>query len=229
MLRLARAAALAALAGVGGAAAQGEDPAALMAQLEARVLAAPRVRIDADIEARGLVNASLKGHSEMLERNRATLAFSGQFDGRDAVLGLSADGRLLKLNAGDKKKNEWVSPESNRALLVGLLRMGLLHNVARLRELQGPDHAQAGVAQWVVLDGFTPTTYAQVGELAGMPSFGFEVLVDGGLAGRGRLWLDPDTGLPRRRQLTVRFTQGEMTVVEDYRRFEIETGVARAD
>ena len=37
-----------------------------------------------------------------------------------------------------------------------------------------------------------------------------------------RLWLDQASGLPRRRQLTVRFGTAEMKVLERYTRFEVE-------
>lgn len=202
--------------------AQESEPAALMAQLEARLLAARHVTIEATITSQGVVPARLTGRSELRDRNRATIAYAGEFAGKPADLALSADDGALRARSGARAREEPVGPESNRALLLGLTRMGLLHNLARLSSTLGPDHAQGGVEQWITLDSFRPITYAQAGELAGLMSFGFDLVVAGTPSASARLWLDPATGLPRRRQQIVRFPQGDLTVIEDYTRFEVQ-------
>jgi len=199
-----------------------DDPAQLIAQLEARLLKARHVVIEGDIRASGAVESELKGRAELHDRNRIELAWAGRFAGEARALALQGDGRMLTLKNGAADRREAVSGESNRAVLIGLLRMGLMHNLARLSALQGPDHAGGGVERWVTLDNFRPTTMALGGELDGTVSFGFDVLVDGEPSGSARLWLDPQTGLPRRRQMTVRFPRGDMEVVEDYGRFVLE-------
>ena len=213
--------AVAALALSAAASAQ-DDPAALITQLEVRLLAAQHVAIEATIESHGVIPSNLKGRSELFDRNRATWSYAGDFAGQPAELSLASDGRALDMKSGTRAEQGPVGPESNRALLIGLVRMGLLHNLARLSGLAAPDHAQGGVEQWVRLDSFRPTTYAIGGDLEGMMSFGFDLVVAGNTSGSARLWLDPATGLPRRRQLTVRFPQGDMTVTEDYTRFLVE-------
>jgi hypothetical protein len=213
---------LALLLAASAAGAQAPEPAALMAQLEARLLAAQQVAIEATITSHGVVGSQLTGRSELLDRNRAKVAYAGQFAGKTADLALSADGGTLRLRNGARAREEPVGRESNRALLIGLTRMGLLHNLARLAGALGPDHAQGGVEQWLTLDSFRPVTYAQGGELEGLMSFGFDLVVAGAPSASARLWLDPATGLPRRRQQTVRFPQGEMTVIEDYTRFDVK-------
>ena len=217
-----RALAMALLLACAAAPAQELDGPALLAQLEQRLLAARRVAIEATIESTGAIPASLKGRGELRERNRATVTFAGSFAGRAADLALLADGRIARLKNGAQVRTEPVGREANRAVLLGLTRMGLLHNLARLTSLSGADHGHGGVEQWVSLDGFRPTTFAQGGELAGLMSFGFDVMVAGAPSASARLWIDPATGLPRRRQQTVRFPQGEMTVIENYTRFEVE-------
>ena len=204
------------------ATAQETEPAALMAQLEARLLAARHVAIEATITSQGVVPSRLKGRSELQDRNRATVAYAGEFAGKPADLALSVEGGALRARSGATTREEPVGRESNRALLIGLTRMGLLHNLARLSSALGPDHAQGGVEQWITLDSFRPITYAQGGELEGLMSFGFDLVVAGTPSASARLWLDPATGLPRRRQQTVRFPQGELTVIEDYTRFEVQ-------
>ncbi len=200
----------------------GEDGAELMAQLQTRLLNARRVVIEGDIQSRGAVFSALKGSAQVGERNHLSLAFSGQFGPRPAVLTLTADNRLQELGNGAERRSEPVAGENNRAVLVGVLRMGLLHNLARLSELKGPDHGGGDVQRWLTLDNFRPTTYILGGELEGTLSFGFDVLVDGAMSASARLWLDPVSGLPRRREQTVRFASGEMVVTENYTRFVTE-------
>jgi hypothetical protein len=214
-------AALLLLAG-GAARAQDTDPAQLMARLEQRLLEARRVTVEATIEARGAIAVNLKGRSELRDRNRAELAWQGDFAGKPADLALKSDAATLQLRNGAKTREDGVGAESNRALLIGMARMGVLHNLARLTGLQAPDHAQAGVEQWVRLDSYRPTTFATGGDLEGTMSFGFDMVVAGTVGGSARLWLDPSTGLPRRRQVTVRFPQGDMVVLEDYTKFVVE-------
>jgi len=202
--------------------AAGEDPAEKMAELENRLLSARRVTIEAQIESSGVVASSLAGRTELRDRNRASAAYTGTFAGKAVDAELQSDGRSLGLRQGGERRSEAGPAESNRALLIGLTRMGMLHNLARLGSLRAPDHADGGVEQWLRLDSFRPTTFAQSGDLEGLMSFGFELVVAGVPSASVRLWLDPESGLPRRREQVVRFDAGEMTVVERYTRFEVE-------
>lgn len=202
--------------------AQGEPPVERMELLEARLLQARQVRIEAHIEASGAVQAALDGFIELRDRNRARYSYRGTLAGKPVVVGYDAADSTVKLDSGGQSRQVPLPPESNRALLLGLMRMGLLHNIVRGTELQGPDHAGGGLAAWAALDNFRPMTFAQDGEFAGMPSLGFELLVNDVLSAGVQLWLDSDTGLPRRREQTVPLASGEMKVVETYTRFVLE-------
>jgi hypothetical protein len=212
----------AALLAPAAALAAGEDPAEKMAELENRLLSARHITIEARLESRGVMESSLTGRTELRDRNRATAAYAGTFAGKAVDAELQSDGRSLTLRQGSERHSEAAPVEGNRALLIGLTRMGMLHNLARLGSLRAPDHAGGGVEQWLRLESFRPTTFAQSGELEGLMSFGFELVVAGTPSSTVRLWLDPATGLPRRREQIVRFDAGEMTVIESYTRFEVE-------
>lgn len=200
----------------------GEDGAELMRQLQNRLLAAKRIAVEADIQSRGTMFTTLKGSALLGERNTLTLSYGGQFGDRPAVLVLTADYRSQELRSGGNSRREAMPGETNRAVLIGLLRMGLLHNLTRLSRLEAPDHAAGGVEQWVTLDNFRPTTYILGGELEGTLSFGFDVLLRGEHSASARLWLDPASGLPRRREQTVKLPGGETKVIESYTRFTLE-------
>lgn len=201
---------------------QGGAPAELLESLESRLLQARLVRIEASIQATGAISASLQGFTELRDRNRAHFSYTGALAGKPVTLTASSDGRRLELANADRAGTLVVGPQSNRALVLGLTRMGLLHNLARGAGLAGPDHADGGLSSWISADGFRPVTFAQDGELAGLASLGFDLLVDGKPVAEVQLWLDPDSGLPRRREQVVMFAQGEMKVVEIYSRFVVE-------
>ena len=199
-----------------------EEPDQLVKKLEARLIAARHVAIEATVQAEGLVSGKLAGRSEWQERNRASANYRGQLGGKAAELKLASDGRVLELRGSEQVRREAPGKESNRAELVGFVRMGLVHNLVRLSSAQAPEHGAGGLEDWLVLDAFRPMTYAQDGDLQGAMSFGYDLLVADAVVGSVRLWLDPATGLPRRRLVIIASPQGESRVTEDYTRFVVE-------
>lgn len=203
--------------------ASADDGAELMRALEARLLAAKKVTVEGTVQSRGAQFTALKGTAQFTERNHAELSFVGQIGAQPAVLGLKADQRSQELRSGGSSRREPVGDGNNRALMVGLLRQGLAHNLGRLARLQPPEHGDgAAVERGIALDNFRPTTYILGGALEGSLSFGFDVLLAGAPAGSARLWLDPVSGLPLKREQTQRIAGGEVTVVETYTKFVLE-------
>lgn len=221
-LSFARAGAVALLCAAPAVFGQGEDPQLLLQQLEARVLAAPQVTIEGEIQASGLVSAHLSGRLQIKPRNRASASWHGDLRGTPAELALSSDGRALELKAAGQQRAEDLGGESNHALLAGALRMGLMHNLLRLADLHGPDHAAGGFDAWATAQSFRPTTFALGGEMQGAMSFGYDLVTEGVTLGSVRLWLDPLSGLPKRQQLLLHGPDGDTTITEDYTKFVLE-------
>jgi hypothetical protein len=97
------------------------------------------------------------------------------------------------------------TPALREAVVIGMTRMGVLHNVARLMQGGGPDHADGTVRQWL-----EPHDFRLVkGGVA------YRLRVGGREAGDVRLTLS--NGLPRTRLQTVHFPNGDMRVTERYR------------
>ena len=120
---------------------------------------------------------------------------------RDAIVGHSAD-RPIDCERG---------PELRESLILGLTRMGLLHNLAKLFSAAGPDHREGGVAEWVqVVD-----IYAQRDGTLSM-----RLMVADEDGGEAVLRLDRE-GLPVLRTQTVEFPSGAMKVTERYARFHV--------
>lgn len=193
------------------------------ALLESQLLGAARVRVSSAISAQGAIAADLQGRSDISAGGIATLVHSGTLAGRGMTLELRSDGRQLTLARDDETVQQASGRESNRALLLGLTRMGLLHNLAQLGSLKGPDHAEGGVSEWVTVHNVRYLSEKKSQAAGPSPlALAFDIRVGGKPAARAVLWLDEDTRLPLKREQTVNFPGGSMTVAERYSEFIIE-------
>lgn len=195
-------------------------PAATEADLEAveaRLLNATAFRMEFRIRSADV--AEIEGELEYGAGGQLALFGSGTFGGDPVELSLvSTDGYI---RGGNNAINidESVPANLREAVVIGLTRMGLLHNLARLVENQAPDRAAGGVRDWVVAtnvsaaEGSPPVDAAASG-------ISFDIVVDGAPAGSATLWLDAN-GLPVYRVQTVTFDGGSMEVVEEYEVGEI--------
>lgn len=189
--------------------------------LEARLLAAPTLRVDYTITSAGAFSSTLVGTLGLGVQERAILVANGSFGGRPQRLVLASDGEGVRGLHADSIAFASDSPSALReALVVGLARMGLLHNLARLTAGQPPDHADGNVAAWVTThDAVWGARRTVDGHVA--QALHFAIQVSGADAGNATLWLDTATGLPVRRAQIVRFPTGTMTVTEAYRMWSL--------
>ena len=217
-VRLAGIAGLALLAGLLSAsqlhALEGEER---FVRLEQRLLDADSVCVRFHIESSGAVVSKLNGTARFVRSgNDATMAAKGTFAGKDVDMKLeSANGRLRL--GQDGQYDEATPPALYEALVIGLTRMGLLHNLAMLSAGMPPDHGDGGVQEWVQADRISAEGPDDAVE--------FTVVVSGQDSGVVNLHIDP-RGLPLLREQTVHFAEGAMHVVERYESFD--TG-CRAD
>lgn len=153
----------------------------------------------------------------MMTDNRLRFSASGSFAGQPVSLCYISDGTNVRNGPGTGGENGEKTPgELNRAVVVGWVRMGFLHNVAMLFAGKGPDHADGGVATWVqtVRERWAP---ARVSPAANERVIEFDLQVASQPAGRVSLTTDATTDLPAGRIQVVQFPEGEMRVVESYR------------
>ena len=199
-----------------------EDPEAAMAALESCLLDAAVVRFDTSAVAEGVVTANLSGSASWSD-GAVDIAAGGTFVERPAELHLAlGNGKLTGGNGAHEFESD-VPPALREALVLGMTRMGILHNFARLAGAIPPDHADGGAGDWLTYEALR---WGVGTEVDGQPArpLDFTVLVDGAPVAEARLWLRTSDGLPIRREQTVKFPQGDMNVVETYRGWEIETG-----
>jgi hypothetical protein len=192
----------------------GPAPAAL-GELEGRLLR-DDATLDFTVGAEGAIAVGLEGR---LRFAGATIELDavGGFGGEVCSLSLRADGKTAKVTAGGKTAETPQPPELREAIVVGLVRMGLLHNLARLRARALPDHAEGGSDAWVrARDGSTMQAEILGDTDAGDLRTAFAIVVDGSDSGEVVAWIDRESGLPRERVVLVRFPEGEMHVRERY-------------
>ncbi len=191
------------------------DPRATFSALEERLVAAASVEIDYDITAEGAVEAELQGGLRIQAGGLTEVTATGRFEGQEVALLLRSDGDRYEYGNGPERGSGATPQHLNEALLIGLTRMGILHNLAMLVGNAPPDGADGGVRDWVVVEGLSLEEAAEGQE--GSQVVSFSMIVGGTPAGSAALELGPG-GSPIVRRQTVQFPSGEMRVVERYTR-----------
>jgi hypothetical protein len=185
----------------------------LFEAMEARLLAGP-VNLRYHVTSQGAFEADLEGVVR-IDMHRVVLAGEGTFGGAAVSLLLDADPDSMEIHSPGRSATEAIPPHLREALVVGLTRMGVLHNLARLSAGATPDRADGGVREWVVLRDLRPASEAP--PAAGLVGVRFDIEVAGSRTAEAVLWIDRETGMPVQREQVVRFPTGEMRVVERYR------------
>lgn len=175
--------------------------------IESRLLRADRVRLSYHVTASGAVDADLRGEL-VTAGDEGTLTARGTFAGGRVRLALRTAGDTYTYGPVGGAVEAPTPAALHEALILGLTRMGILHNLARLTAGAPPEHAGGGVGEWVRVEGLRVDSTAPV-------TLQFAVRVADREVGEAVLVLGPD-GLPRIRRQTVRFPEGEMHVVERY-------------
>jgi hypothetical protein len=190
---------------------------AMFAEIENRLLKASVISGRFTASAEGAVSASLQGALETSRGAEIDLNATGTFGEDGVTLYLRSDGRTMEGGNAGRMFRENAPAGLTEALLLGLTRMGILHNLARLAGGAAPDRAEGGVGEWVEVRDieFAPAT-GQEEPGSGLIGLRFVIYVSGRQAAEATLWLDPHSGLPVRREQVVAFPGGAMTVTESY-------------
>lgn len=189
------------------------DPATAFSALEGRLLAAKNVEILTRLRSEGAVTTEFVGHLRISQGRLVHLDFKGKREGEDA--------EALLLSDGEGMNGRPAPPALNEGLLVGLTRMGLLHNVYVISAGRDPDGTDGNVRQWVTVGAFRQGPVETVNRIRAA-SIEFTITVSGAQVAEATLFLHPETGLPLLRRQVVHFPQGDMRVVEAYGTFRVD-------
>lgn len=196
------------------------DPGAQLTALEQQ-LADGDFHFVFTVTSSGVVESGLNGEV-WAKGERLQLSATGSFAGTPVEVRLFADGERMQATVGGKTTLDLPQPaELKRAIVVGLTRMGVLHNIAVMLGGRPPDHADGGVDEWVTVDAVTAAPKVTPDELSEASEGGavvsFDLTVAGQPAGEVSLWVDPGAQRPLERHQAVTFPEGVMTVREVYR------------
>lgn len=199
---------------------EGLGPAERLAFCEAALQRARGVSATFDIVAKGAWAATLSGTLELVDRNALALSAEGTFGGEPVRVELDSRSgsvsRSTTKGASMSGNLDPPAPALTEAVALGLVRMGLLHNLAKLAADQGVDRAQGGAGDWVKAVDVKPgVADTSGGQACHRVDFGIEVA--GQPSGQASVCLSDATSLPLHRRQTVRFESGEMTVEETFR------------
>lgn len=202
---------------VGGnptAAAVAALPAQTFTALEDALRGADAVRLAFDVTAEGAAEIAVAGTLDLAADGTTELTATGTFGVQPVDLVLRADGETMRWGVAGALEEGPEPPALRDALVVGLMRMGILHNLARLTGNAPPDHGEGGVDTWVLVDGFEGARLEGAAD-----AVAFDIAVAGQPSGSATLGLDAGD-LPVERRQSVMFPDGEMRVIERY--FDVE-------
>jgi hypothetical protein len=199
-----------------------QDPAEQFADLETRLLSAKTLRVTFDITAEGSNTANLRGVLELAADGKARIDARGTFAGEPGEVHFTSDGRTMKGERGGKRFELPTGKALQESIVLGMTRMGLLHNLAVLWGGRPPDLADGGIREWVMAIDHADASNDERGN-----ALGFRISVQGTPMGETMLELD-GAGWPTQRSQTVHFPNGDMTVVERYEAFEVIAPAAPA-
>jgi len=196
-------------------------PEARLAQAEDVLLTAKNVSGTFEIESKGENAAKLTGTLRLYDGNALHLQSEGTFKGEGVqVLIDSRDAggtnRTITRGAQVNAHRDLPATRLREAVSLGLLRMGLLHNLATVSLDQPVDHESGGFGDYVKpiapKDGHSDNVN---GESCRRVDFGIEV--GGRQVGDASVCVSDLTGLPLHRRQTVHFPKGDMVVSETFK------------
>jgi hypothetical protein len=181
------------------------------------------VEFRATADARGALSASMTGSLAIASGNRARVEFSGALRGARATARLVADGRRMAVGPSGAASQADAPAALNEGLVLGMVRMGVLHNVVVLAGGRPPDGTDGKARDLVTYNDAALRTPETVEGVETQP-VAFRIAMKGKPVGQAVLWLDAKTGLPVKRTQTVFFPKaqgGDMTVTERYEGFRL--------
>jgi hypothetical protein len=193
---------------------RGPDVEMAFLDAETRLMRSPSTQIDFTVTAEGAISASIEGVLYLENRHRGRLQATGTFAGEPVDLRLISDGARMVGGAVGQTFDIDAPPRLRESFVIGLARMGILHNLARLSSGQPPDHADGTVKEWLGLSNFVSRQAPNAQASVLWPAT-FDLAVGGVQSAVATVWIDR-SGLPKRREQTVQFEDGEMRVVEEY-------------
>jgi hypothetical protein len=182
-------------------------------ELETRLLRAKTVHVQGRAGSTGAIASDLAFELFLGDGQKARLEAKGTFAGKPVDAWFVCDGTSMAVRGKEKTA---AAPEVRDAVVVGLVRMGILHNLARLSGGDAPDHADGHVRDFVRAE------RGRAGEPA--TDVTYDVVVRHKVMGEAVLSLTAEAK-PKARTAVVRFDEGEMKATEQYDLVELDVPI----
>jgi len=180
---------------------------------------APKLNATFDVSSQGENAGTFKGTLALLEENKLKLTGEGSFKGEYAYVELdSRDGAITRTSTKGPTANthrDLPAPALREALVLGLVRMGLMHNLVTLSRDESVEKRDGGFDAWVKAGEVRAGGADNVDGVA-CTRVDFSVLVEGNNMGDTSLCIADQTGLPVLRTSTMHFPSGDMKLTEKF-------------
>jgi hypothetical protein len=183
--------------------------------LEQRLTSARTFRLHARLASGGRIESHFDGTLVAGPERRMRLTMQGALGNKDVDATFLCDGSKMGGGARGQPFAMDAAPGVREGIAVALVRLGLLHDVARLSSGLPPDFLDGRAREHLEVTGLTQRPGP---DLRGAPTLelSYAVSVDGHRAAEETLLLDQRTGLPLKRRVIVHFPEGDMDVGEEY-------------
>lgn len=197
----------------GATLAESLDPVQLLGSLEQDLVGAEDRTLAFSVRAEGAFSAELEGELVLLPGRGLELEASGTFGGGPVSVWLRSEGGRMVWGNEDRSFQDDLPHGLRDGVVIGLTRMGVLHNLARLVSGAPPDRVDGTARSWVEMEDIE---WSEDRSDEGLEGVRVRIVVSDEPAGRATLWFDEDGALMGRDQV-VEFPGGEMRVTERYR------------
>ncbi|HVY46380.1 MAG TPA: hypothetical protein VHB21_10900, partial [Minicystis sp.] len=152
--------------------------------------------------------------------NRVRLDGAGTLEGKPAQPTLVSDGAEMQGGSPEKPFASATAPALGNAVLFGVTRMGILHDLVGLERGAPPDGADGSIDRFARVADVRRGPPEWVGGVEA-DRYDFKVVVRERPRAEATVWVDRRSGLPLRRHQVVHFPEGDATVDEVYEEFSI--------
>jgi len=197
-------------------------PSSALDALEQRLTSARTFRLHARLASGGRIESHFDGALVAGPDRRMRLTMQGALGNKDVDATFLCDGSRMGGGARGKPFVMDAAPALREGIAVTLVRMGLLHDVARLSSGLPPDYLDGKSREHLRVVGLTQRPGPEV---RGAPTveLSWALTVDGkDHAADETLLLDQRTGLPLKRRVVVHFAEGDMDVGEEYEEMSVD-------
>ncbi len=193
------------------------SPERAFGEFEQKLYALRDYQMTFSVGTEGAVQSKFEGTVRVRGGNFIDLSADGTYGRQRVAVHFNSDG--TRLTGGTRAESfERAAPEDfYRYFVQGLTRLGLTHTVMQLLAIEPPVYPETEEEEkeWAEVSYVSTGERRFVGNVEAFP-FGIRYRVFGEALGEGRVWINVASGLPFRREGSLRLEEGVLNVVEHY-------------